>query len=243
MLAAEFRRCDYSLPKPFGDFSVECADTLVASRARCKVFPEVFLGDHKLATLYKQATGEDLNGAHDALVDARAVAQLANVPGILNHLVFDSWSTREAAYDQRLAKATAAGSRPSASRTAPAEKDIHSHKSNKSHKSHKPDSGGAGEAGASGNIAKLDVGSDATKKMNASITANNTNGANNSNSLNSLNSSNNTTNDIRGSDEREANRANCGTRRGRVAAGIDCSNCGITYSPYFPDHVCASKSR
>lgn len=109
MIAAEHRRFDFVLPKPFGDFAVECADTMVASRALAKADPASFRGNHRLGTLYAAVAGKPLEGAHDALVDAAAVERIANHPPISAHLAFEPWSARVAAYEARVAKAAAAG--------------------------------------------------------------------------------------------------------------------------------------
>ena len=59
MLAAEFRRCGYVFP----DGDTHFVDILMIER---------LVNSHRLEATYKRYTGEDLEGAHDALADIRA---------------------------------------------------------------------------------------------------------------------------------------------------------------------------
>lgn len=104
MLVNELRKINFVIPDPFGNFVVVFGDTLVASRNRVKEHPECFRGNHRLSTLYHEATGMELSGAHDALVDTNAVEALINYDPICQKIAFESWSCRLQQYSDRLSK-------------------------------------------------------------------------------------------------------------------------------------------
>ena len=87
---------------------VMCADTFCAAKAARKRDAQqaqrCFPKDNKLASLYSAATGRDLEGAHDALVDTAAVAALLAWAPIAGAIEFEPWEVRVAAHDARVEK-------------------------------------------------------------------------------------------------------------------------------------------
>lgn len=72
LLLSELGRTGIGARKSFGTNNVKCVDTLSLARTLQKRMGKTVISRLKLGELYKHFTGENLEGAHDALADCRA---------------------------------------------------------------------------------------------------------------------------------------------------------------------------
>lgn len=96
MLCATLGRHDNTIPTPFCGAEVVCSDTLCAAKKA-----GLPVSNRKLGTLFQWCTGNPLCGAHDALVDCRAVVALLSSDALRAHMEWEPWECRRRSCEDR----------------------------------------------------------------------------------------------------------------------------------------------